>query len=133
MKEFCALRAKTYAYLMDDDSEKKKSKGTKTYVMKRRLMFENYKDCLFNNKIILKLQHGFKSDHHDVYTVEINETALSSNDDKRLQTLKLQRIHTEQMILKYAKVKLLIIDYYDHECLLSARINTLKKHTAWGL
>ena len=86
MKEFCALRAKTYAYLMDDDSEKKKSKGTKRYVMKRRLMFENYKDCLFNNKIILKLQHGFKSDHHDVYTVEINETALSSNDDKRLQT-----------------------------------------------
>ena len=24
MKEFCALRAKTYAYLMDDDIEKKK-------------------------------------------------------------------------------------------------------------
>ena len=29
MKEFCTLRVKTYAYLMDDDSEKKKSKGTK--------------------------------------------------------------------------------------------------------
>ena len=29
IKEFCALRAKTYAYLMDDDSEKKKAKGTK--------------------------------------------------------------------------------------------------------
>ena len=29
MKEFCALRAKAYAYLMDDDSEKKKAKGTK--------------------------------------------------------------------------------------------------------
>ena len=29
MKEFCALRAKTYAYLMDNDSEKKKAKGTK--------------------------------------------------------------------------------------------------------
>ena len=27
MKEFCALRAKTYAYLMDDDSEKKKADG----------------------------------------------------------------------------------------------------------
>ena len=26
MKEFCALRAKTYTYLMDDDSEKKKLK-----------------------------------------------------------------------------------------------------------
>ena len=38
-------------------------------------MFKNYKDCMFNNKIILKSQQGFKSDHHDVYTVEINKKA----------------------------------------------------------
>ena len=44
MKEFCSRRAKTYAYLMDDDIEKKKAKGIKKCVMKRRLMFENYKD-----------------------------------------------------------------------------------------
>ena len=30
IKEFCALRAKTYAYLMDDDSEKKKLKKQKS-------------------------------------------------------------------------------------------------------
>ena len=29
MKEFCSPRAKTYAYLIDDDIEKKKAKGTK--------------------------------------------------------------------------------------------------------
>ena len=29
IKEFCALRAKTYSYLMGDDSEVKKAKGTK--------------------------------------------------------------------------------------------------------
>ena len=29
MKEICTLRAKTYSYLMDDDSEVKKVKGTK--------------------------------------------------------------------------------------------------------
>ena len=29
MNEFAGVRAKTYAYLMDDDSEKKKAKGTK--------------------------------------------------------------------------------------------------------
>ena len=39
------LRAKTYAYLMDDDSEKEKAKGTKKCVIKRRRMFENHKDC----------------------------------------------------------------------------------------
>ena len=86
MKEFCALRAKTYSYLMDDNSEVKKSKGTKKCVIKRELMFENYKDCLFNDKIILKSQQRFKSDRHKVYTEEINKIALSSNDDKRLQT-----------------------------------------------
>ena len=86
MKEFCALRAKTYSYLMDDNSEVKKSKGTKKCVIKRRLMFENYKDSLFNNKTILKSQLRFKSNYHNVYTEEVNKIALNSNDDKRLQT-----------------------------------------------
>ena len=85
MKGFCGLRAKTYAYLMDDDSEKRKAKGTKKCVIKRRLMFEYYKDCLFNNKIILKSQQRFKSDHN-VYTEKINKIALSSNDERRSQT-----------------------------------------------
>ena len=49
-------------------------------------MFENYKDCLLKDKIVLKSQQRFKSDHHKVYTEEINKIALSSNDDKRLQT-----------------------------------------------
>ena len=71
---------------MDDDSEVKKSKGTKNCVIKQELMFENYKDCLLNDKVILKSQQRFKSDHHKVYTEENNKIALSSNDDKRLQT-----------------------------------------------
>ena len=49
-------------------------------------MYENYKDPLFNNEIILKSQQRFKSDHHNLYTEEVNKIALSSNDDKRLQT-----------------------------------------------
>ena len=44
MKEFCALRPKAYAYLMDDDSELKKAKGTNKCVIKRKIMFENYTD-----------------------------------------------------------------------------------------
>ena len=62
MKEFCALRAKTYTYLMEDDSEMKKAKGVKRCVIKRRLMFENYKDSLFNNKKVMRSQLRFKSD-----------------------------------------------------------------------
>ena len=53
MKEFCALRTKTYSYLMYDDSEVKKSKETKKCVIERKIMFENYTDCLFNDKIII--------------------------------------------------------------------------------
>ena len=71
---------------MVDDSEHKKAKGTNKCVIKRRLMVKNYKDFLFNNKIILKSQQRFKSDHHNVYTAQFNKIALSSNDDKRLQT-----------------------------------------------
>ena len=84
--EFVALRAKAYAYSMEDGSEHKKVKGTKKCVIKHELMLENYKDSLFNNEVILKSQQRFKSDHHKVYTEEVNKIALSSNDDKRLQT-----------------------------------------------
>ena len=92
MKEFVALRAKTYAYLTDDDSEKKKAKGTKDCVIKLELMFKNYKDYLFNGEVILKSQQSFKSNHHKVYTEEVNKIALSSDDDKRLQAF--DRIET---------------------------------------
>ena len=85
MTEFCGLRAKTYAYLMDDDSEKKKAKGTKTYVIK--ISHVRKLQILFNNKIILTTQQRFKSDHYEVYTEEVSKIVLSSNDDKRLQTL----------------------------------------------
>ena len=66
MTEFVGLRAKTWAYLMDNGSENKKAKGRKKCVIKRRLMFQNYTDCLFNDKIILQSQQRFKSDNHDI-------------------------------------------------------------------
>ena len=60
MIEFVGLRAKTYAYLMDDDTQHKKTKGTKKCIIKRELMFKNDDDCLSNKKIILKSQQRFK-------------------------------------------------------------------------
>ena len=88
---------------MDDDIEKKKFKGGKRCVIKRRLMFENYKDSLFNNRTILKSQLRFKSNHHNVYTEEVNKIALNSSDNKHL--IELQHIHMEQILLKYVKMK----------------------------
>ena len=86
MTEFCAPRAKTYAFKLDDDIEKKKAKETKKCVIKRRSKFEDYKDAVFKNKPTLKSQLRFKSDCHNVCTENINKIAISSNDDKRLQT-----------------------------------------------
>ena len=64
----------------------KKAEGIKKCVIKYRLMFDNYKDCLFNDKTILRSQQSFKNYHHKVYTDEVNKIALSSDDDNRLQT-----------------------------------------------
>ena len=89
---------------MDDDSQVKKSKGTKKCVIKQEFMFENYIDCLRNDKIILKSQQGFKSDHHKAYTEEVNKISLSSNDDCK-HMIRLQHTRMEQMLLRCVKVK----------------------------
>ena len=72
MIEFVALKSKTYSYLTDDGSNDKNSKRTKRYVIKRIPKFNDYKNCLLNNKIILKSQQRFKIEAHDVYTEYLN-------------------------------------------------------------
>ena len=84
--EVVTLRSKTYACLMEDGSDHKKAKGTKKCVIKQKLMFEYYKDCLFNNKTVYRSQERFRSYYRVMHTEEVNKIALSSNDDKRLQT-----------------------------------------------
>ena len=64
MTKFCALTAKPHSFLIDeytdDDYEKnkrinKKAKGTKKYVIKREILFNNYADSLFKkNEMLLK-------------------------------------------------------------------------------
>ena len=86
MTDFVALRAKAYSYLDDDGNEHKNYKGTKRCVIKQKTIFQNFKDCLLNNKTIYRSPERFKSYNNDVYTEEVNKIALSSNDDKRIQT-----------------------------------------------
>ena len=54
MTEFLALRPNSY--LMDDSNTDKKTKGTKKCVIEKILQFNDYKNCLLNNLIILKPQ-----------------------------------------------------------------------------
>ena len=62
----------------------KKTKGTKKCVIKIIIKFNDYKNCLLKDEVILKSQQRFKSKRHDVRTKNISKIALSSNDDKRL-------------------------------------------------
>ena len=56
-----------YSFLTDDGKEDKKAKK-----------------CLLNGEIILKSQQRFISNKHDVYTEDVNEIALSNNDEKKI-------------------------------------------------
>ena len=92
----------------------KKAKDTKKCVVKRKIKFENYKNCLEvnqlenkvnhleknkinkdsiekshkefirNNKLKLKAQQRLKSERYNAFIEEIHKTALISNDDKIL-------------------------------------------------
>ena len=84
--KFAAPRAKTYSYSMDDDSEVKKTIGIKKCVIKRMLKFNDYKNCVMNNKVVLKSHQRFESETHNLHTEEVKKIALSRDDDKRLQT-----------------------------------------------
>ena len=137
MTKFVALRAKTYLFLIDDftddDYEKnrivnKKAKGIKNSVIKREILFNNYIDSLFKNKALHRSQQRFRSDHHKVYTEEVNKIALSRSDDKRIQTF--DKVTTypyctnvfivcrNEMLLK---INLLIVNHchleINHKCL----------------
>ena len=71
----------------------KKVKETKECIIKQRLKFEDYKKCLENNQIILKLQIRLQKTlnvKHIMYLLKklffSNKISLSFNDDKRLRS-----------------------------------------------
>ena len=84
--EVVSLRPKTYAYLTDDGSDHIKAEGTIKCVIKQKVRFKNYKDFLFNNKTVYRSQKRIRSYYHVMYTEKVNKIALSSNDNKKLQT-----------------------------------------------
>ena len=81
--KFVGLRAKNYAFILDE-KEQKKCKGIKKCVTKNDITFKDYETCLFTNTKQLRKMNIFRSRLHDVYTEEVNKIALSANDDKRV-------------------------------------------------
>ena len=48
------------------------------------IKFNDYKNCLLKDKVLLKSKQRFISKRHDVYPEDINKIVLSNDDDKRI-------------------------------------------------
>ena len=123
--ELASLRPKSYGYFTDD-SENKKTKGTKKCRIKRKLKFEDYKhsleetqlenkinqlekkvgvdslrknhkECIKNNKLILKSQQRFRIEEHIIFTEEVKKAVLNANECSELnQYLQQKHMHMER-------------------------------------
>ena len=84
MTEFVAFRPKLYSYKKLDGVEDKKCKGIKKCVVKKTLIFEDYKTCLFSDSTEYRSQLMFRSSKQEVHTIEVNKVTLKRDDDKRI-------------------------------------------------
>ena len=125
----------------------KNAKETKKKCIKRNLKFRDYKkylkvsqienkinclekkkiyvDCLkedkkefAKNKLMLKTQQRFKSERHNIFTEVINKIALTSSDDKRMQSVgSIERYAygtSKDLICKKEKIKRNNIKQYNN-------------------
>ena len=113
-ERICQIESKTYSYLKDKNNKDEKAKGAKKCVITEledckncleAAQFENkinhleknkidadslkedQKDFIKINKLVLKTQQKFRSEKHNVFNEEISKIALSSNYDKRIQSI----------------------------------------------
>ena len=83
MTEFVALRPKLYSFRKLNGTCDKKCKGIKKCVVKKTLLFEDYKNCLLaNSGDVYRLQLMFRSSKHEVHMIEVNKVTLNRDDDK---------------------------------------------------
>ena len=67
MTTFVGLRAKTYRYLIDDDSEEKKKQKC---VLRRKPKFKYYKNCLKETQLENEINYLEKKNKIDIDTVK---------------------------------------------------------------
>ena len=81
---FVGLKPKLYSFKVEDSSTTRKCKGIKKNVVKKKIEFEDYVDCLFSGEKQMRKMNIIKSENHDIYSKEVNKVALSNDDDKRI-------------------------------------------------
>ena len=75
MTKFVAFRPKLYAYKTLSGTGDKKCRGVKKCVMKKRLDFEDYKQCLLADWNAFRKQLLFWNKLHEDHTIEVNKLA----------------------------------------------------------
>lgn len=81
--EFCALRAKSYAYRTAKGKSDVKAKGTTHEAQQRELDIEKYKKVLRENSTLCLENQRIARSHFDLHSVTQVRVALSANDGKR--------------------------------------------------
>ena len=80
---FVGLRPKLYSFRIEEDKEVRKCKGIKKNVIKKKLDFDDYVQCLFTGRKEMRKMKIIRSEKHEIYSKEVNKVALSNEDDKR--------------------------------------------------
>ncbi|XP_066157591.1 uncharacterized protein [Euwallacea fornicatus] len=83
ISHFVGLRSKMYSFKIQDGKVTKKAKGVKHTIVRNKLTFNDYVECLKNFKITSVTQRSIRSYNHEIYSVEQNKIALNPYDDKR--------------------------------------------------
>ena len=81
------LKCKFYKDCLKATQLENKTNQIKNNNFNTESLRENHNEVIKNNKLILKTQPRFKSEMHNVFTEEIYKTQLSSNDDKRIESI----------------------------------------------
>ena len=81
IKEFAELKPKMYSFLVENNSEHKKTKAVNQNVV-ATISHNKYKDVLLNNKYLRYSMNRIQSKDHRIGTYEINKILFSCFDCK---------------------------------------------------
>ena len=83
-EEFVGLKAKLYSYKILEGKEEKHYKGIKKAIIKKNIIHDEYRECLFSGNMEMRKVNAIRSHKHEVFMETIKKVALSANDDKRI-------------------------------------------------
>ena len=81
IEEFVGLKPKMYSFLVDDNIQHKKSKGTNKNNV-ATISYNEYKNVLWNNERLRHSMNRIQSKDHGIGTYEIKKVSLSCFDNK---------------------------------------------------